>query len=394
MLSLNWIDIMIILLLFGAGWLSWRIGFFRQLFVLGGFFGALFIAGWLFPHILPIHDRTLLTLINANLVLLVAIYAAIRGFDLGYYLHRRFNKKPWQGSTLERATGMAPGLVAALILVWLLGAMVGRLPFEGFSNSVNDSRIIQSLDHQLPSIPAVFAEFNRLVDPNSQPYLFVKPKPQASFNFSTSDFQTAVNKAAASIARITGFGCGGLVTGSGFTIGQNLVATNAHVVAGVQRPIIKYGGHSFESVPVLFDANLDFAILRLQPKVHAFTAPVLRLAAQDVDNDTTVAALGYPGGNFTASPGIIRNNLTVFGRNIYDVGVIGRDVYEVQTQAAEGSSGGPLVLSDGRVAGVIFARDDSNGSYAYALASSHLLDETNKAQKSSQRVSTGVCLAD
>jgi S1-C subfamily serine protease len=390
--GLNWIDGVIILLLIGAVIGSFRIGFFIQTLVIAGFFGALFLGGWLFPHVIPVQDRTLRTIINVNLVLGGATYAAFKGLDIGQKLHLNFSKGKFK--LAESIFGLLPGLAASLIAIWLLAAMFGRLPFVGFSNSVSDALIVQSLSRRLPDVPAVFAVFNRQVNPNSPPELFVdKPEPQPSFNFSPGAVESATAKTKMSMVRITGFGCGGVEAGSGFAVGKNLVATNAHVVAGIKRPIIKYDGHSYEAVPVLFNSGLDIAVLRVTTTVHDFKAPALPLADASAKEDTTVAVLGYPGGNFAAIPGIIRNDLVVRGRNIYDLGVVRRNIYEVQTNVSYGSSGGPVVLGDGKVAGMVISKYDLVDNYAMALTSLHLKDEIRRAENSHRRVSTGSCLA-
>jgi hypothetical protein len=237
-----------------------RIGLFRQLLVVVGFFGGLFFGGWLFPHLLPIHDRTILTVVNGNLVLLLAAYAAVRGLDLGRRFHFSLGKRwaYWGESVLGILLSMAAVLAAA----WLLGATIGRLPFAGFSNSANDAYIVQALDHRLPPVPAVLAEFNRLVDANTSPQLFVQPASTAADSVlpPLQALQPAIAKVSAATVRVTSFGCGGIVSGSGFVVAPGLVATDAHVIAGVHRPIIKALGRSYVGVPVLFDANLDFAV--------------------------------------------------------------------------------------------------------------------------------------
>lgn len=393
MFGFNWIDVIILGLLIGAIVGGRKIGFLTQFGIIGGFFGALSLAGWLFPRLLPIDDPTLLTLVNANLVLITATYAGIKGFDLGSYLHRRLRTKLRWLKPYEAWLGAIPGTMATLILVWLLAAAIGRLPFAGLSNSVNDALIVQRLNRLLPSVPSVLATFNNVVDPNALPYVFAQPKPQTDFNFSEAEVRSAIQAASQSIVRITSFGCGGLITGSGFVAGPDLVITNAHVIAGAERPIVKYDNHSFETVPVVFDANLDFAVLRVQHNAaQSFSASPLQLTKQSVATGTTVAVLGYPAGNYSEQPGIIRNDLTVFGRNIYDLGVIGRGVYEIQTSAGQGSSGGPVVIQDGSVAGVIFALSDEVDNYAYALNASYLIDKLTQATTAYRRVSTGVCL--
>ncbi len=371
-----------------------RIGFITQLFVIAGFFSTLFVAGWLFPHLLPIHDQTLRTLVNAGLVLTVAAYAAVRSFDLGQKVHwsfrlgKRMNERNLK--MFETVLGTAPGLIAGLALVWLVGVAIGRLPFAGLSNSVSDSRIVEQLTRILPPVPAVFAGFDKHIDPNAQPYVFAQPKPQASFDYSTTDVQAAESKAVASLVRITSFSCGGVVSGSGFVVGAGLVATNAHVIAGAKRSIIKYNGDSYESVPVVFDPSLDLAIVRVQ-KLHA---PSLPLAPRNITLNTSVAVLGYPGGNYRTTPGIVRDTLAVDARSIYDQGAFGRGVYEVQTHVDYGNSGGPIVLANGQAAGMMFSKSLGSSDYAYALTSTHLITALHKAESSYRRVSTGACMVD
>ncbi len=393
MFGFNWMDIIIVVLLLLAVVASVRIGLLTQMFVVVGFFGALFFCGWLFPHLLPIHDRTLRTIVNANLVLVAAIYAALRSFDLAQNIHWSFyGAKPGDRNiprVVEAGFGALPGIIGSLLTIWLLAVMVGRLPFAGLSNSVNDARVVQVLTNVLPPVPAVFAEFNRQVDPNAQPYVFSRPRPQASFAYSATDVQLAAAQAAASVIRITSFSCGGLTTGSGFLVAPNLVATNAHVIAGAKRPIIKYNNTSYEGVPVLFDPSLDFAVMRVQN----LNGRPLALAHDSVAIDTSVAVLGYPDGNYAVSPGLIRDEASVFGRNIYDLGHIGRDIYAVQTSVKPGSSGGPVVLPDGRVAGIIFSKSNALPDYGFALVSSHLVGELRRAETAYRRVSTGACIA-
>jgi S1-C subfamily serine protease len=383
--NLNWVDLVIAALLIAAAIQGIRAGLI-EIFVIGGFFSGLFLGGWLFPHLLPIHDRTLLTLVNGNLVLLLAVFAAVKGYDLG---HKLISNGKGKVRLAESVFGSLLGVAAMLAIVGLLGITIGRLPFEGFSNSANDSYTVKSLSLYLPPVPAVFAEFNRLVDPNSPPQLFTKPVSSSYLSPTQAEFERAAAQAATATVRITSFGCGGVASGSGFVVGSNLVATNAHVIAGVKRPIVKYGNNSYEGVPVFFDPNLDFAILR----TRNLNVSPLTLATENVSLNTTVAVAGYPGGNYSVSPGVVTDDSNIFGRNIYDLGVIGRNIYEVQTHIAEGSSGGPVVTSDGRVVGVIFAKYDLSDNYGYALTSPHLLGAVRSAQHATNRVNTGACLS-
>lgn len=387
MFGFNWVDLIILLLLGLAIYKGMQIGLSVQLFIVVGFFGGLFLAGWTFPHLLPIHDRTLLTIVNGNLVLIFAVYLAIKGLDLG--MHFRYLLGEGKLYKVESKAGILVSIAAVLVLVWLLGSVVGRLPFEGLSNSFNDARIIRTMNENLPQIPAVFAVFNKQVNPNAPPYVFGGQPTELSPLINTPEFRIADNRAKQSTVRITSFGCGGVVSGSGFVIGPGLVATNAHVIAGVKNPIIKYNNHSYSGYPVLFNPNVDFAIL----KVDDLPAAPLDLVTSDIPVDTAVSVLGYPGGNYRLSGGKIHENIILSGRNIYDLGLIDRDVYEIQTKVDSGSSGGPVITSDGRVAAVLFAKSDIDSTYGYAVTTKSLLGEINQGRTSTARIGTGSCLA-
>jgi S1-C subfamily serine protease len=394
MLGFNWIDVIIIVLLILAVVEGARIGFLTQLFALSGFFGALFVAGWIFPYLLPIHDDTLRTIVNASLVLLTATYAGMRSFDLGQKVHWSFRlgklMREHKLKLVETVLGSLPGIVGGLALVWLLGVMVGRLPFAGLSNSVSDARIVQTLTRKLPPVPAVFAQFDRRIDPNSQPYVFARPKVQPNFNYSVADAAQAESKVSHSIVRITSFGCGGIVSATGFAIGPGLVATNAHVIAGVKRPIIKYNGDSYEGVPVYFNANLDLAVLR----VPGLSTPALTLSSGLAALNTTVAIAGYPGGNYRAVPGLLRDTRAVSAQTIYDQGTAGRGVYLLQADVEYGSSGSPVVLPNGQVVAIIFSKSLDPAGYAYALTSPYIAAGLHRAESSYRRINTGACMVE
>jgi S1-C subfamily serine protease len=394
MLGFNWVDLIIVTLLTLAVAEGLRIGILSQLFVIAGFFITLFLSGWIFPHLVRFHDPTLRTTINTTLVLITSAYAAMRCFDLGQKIHWSFRfgslRKDRKLETTETVLGALPSLLAGLVLVWLLGVAIGRLPFVGLSNSVNDARVVQLLTHTLPPVPAVFAEFNSHINPNAEPYVSTQLKPQASFAYDPQAVQTAATKGAPSVVRITSFSCGGIVPGSGFVIAPGLVATNAHVIAGSKRPIIKYNGSSYEGAPIYFDALLDLAILR----VSGLHAPPLTLTSNNVQLNTTVAVLGYPGGNYQVTPGIIRDTRATAGTNIYNLGSFDRGIYLVQAQVDYGSSGGPIILASGQVAGIIFSKSTEVKDTAYALTSAHISNALKQVKVSHTRVSTGACMVE
>ncbi len=60
-----------------------RLGLLTQLFLIIGFFGALFLFGWLFPYVVRIGDSSVRPIVNGGLVLLCAGVAGMYAADVG-----------------------------------------------------------------------------------------------------------------------------------------------------------------------------------------------------------------------------------------------------------------------------------------------------------------------
>jgi S1-C subfamily serine protease len=79
------------------------------------------------------------------------------------------------------------------------------------------------------------------------------------------------------------------------------------------------------------------------------------------------------------------------GRDIYGRSTVERDVYELQAVVRPGNSGGPFVLSDGEVAGVVFAASTTDNKIGYAITSTEVIPKLQQAQGRTQAVSTRGC---
>jgi S1-C subfamily serine protease len=199
------------------------------------------------------------------------------------------------------------------------------------------------------------------------------------------------NRVRASTVKIEGTGCGGVLDGSGFVAGKDLVVTNAHVVAGVRSPSVidTTGRHS--AVVVGFNPKFDIAVLR----VSGLAGEPLAFTKADAEREATGAVLGYPGGGpFTSGGAAVRTSLPAVGRDIYGQGLVTRTVYELQARVRPGNSGGPFVLASGEVAGVVFARSVSDDNIGYALAASEVTPLLTEAANQTRSLSTGACVND
>jgi S1-C subfamily serine protease len=87
----------------------------------------------------------------------------------------------------------------------------------------------------------------------------------------------------------------------------------------------------------------------------------------------------------------VRRELTAVGRDIYGRAVVSRDVYELQAKVRPGNSGGPFVLSDGDVGGVVFAASTTDDKVGYAIASTEVIPKLQDAEGKTGSVSTKGC---
>ena len=79
------------------------------------------------------------------------------------------------------------------------------------------------------------------------------------------------------------------------------------------------------------------------------------------------------------------------GDDIYGQGQVRRRMYEVQATIHRGNSGGPLVLSSGRVAGMVFAISATDDDVGYAIVSDEFRASVAEAAGSRRQVDTGSC---
>lgn len=383
------IDLAVFVLAISTALRGRGLGFVRQLFSAVGFFGGLFLGSWLQPHVVQLAHTTLS---RALILVITTMSCALIGLTIGEYagVHLKLRFFNSDINKLDNVLGSGLSVVSLLLSVWLLASIARGLPFNSFQVSLRDSRIVAGLNRLLPPAPGIIASLGHLIDPNGFPDVFIGSEPSPSqVNLpALGNLAAAVNADRGSVLRIRGQGCGAIISGSGFVIAPGLVATNAHVVAGIDHPYVQDSNQSYRASAVWFDPNLDFAVL----KVPGLPEAGLKLAAGSEARGTPAAVLGYPGGgNFNAGPAAIIDEFNAVGRNIYGSGHTIRDVYEVKASVIPGNSGGPLVAANGQVIGVVFAESTSYNQVGYALTTSQVSNEIHQAEASQQAVGTGSC---
>jgi S1-C subfamily serine protease len=140
---------------------------------------------------------------------------------------------------------------------------------------------------------------------------------------------------------------------------------------------------------VLFDPDLDLAVLA----VADTPGHPLPLATEPLERGAPGAVLGYPeGGPLDARRAAVLRTMASVGRDIYGSIDVDRLVIELQTVVRAGNSGGPFVLPDGRVGGVVFAASSADEGVGYAIASSEVDDVLRSAIGRISEVDTGPCI--
>ena len=140
---------------------------------------------------------------------------------------------------------------------------------------------------------------------------------------------------------------------------------------------------------VLFDPALDVALL-WAPDLRA---RALRFASSDPDRGAVGATLGYPGGGaFAAVPAAVTGAYRATGRDIYGETRVDRDILELRARIDRGDSGGPFVLEDGTIGGLVFAEARSDPEVGYALTPTSVAVRIASAIGRRDVVGTGSCL--
>ena len=265
------------------------------------------------------------------------------------------------GVTLRSSLGRIPGLrgvdsvagallggAAGLVLSWAIGAVLLYLPGQlELRRAVQESVILSRVNEEFP--PERLLETLERVDPLG---VFAGPPVIVAPPDSKLARDPDVVRASESVVRISGVACGLGIEGSGWIARRGLVVTNAHVVAGVDEPLVdRRGGEGFEAAVVAFDVKNDLAVLQ----VPGLEGRPLRLA--EPERGIPVALIGYPGnGPLSRIPGRLGGTSAFVSRDAYGRGPITRTVTAIRGMVQPGLSGGPGVDARGRVRTTVFAR--------------------------------------
>jgi len=380
--------------------LSFAAAGFRQGFIVGAlsFVGFLLggLAGISFaPSLVSALDAGVgQALLAIALVLGLATIGQVVGSMLGGSLRDLVTWHP--ARVVDAGAGAFLGVVSLLIVSWFVGSAVASASIPTLTREVRQSRILASVDRVMPErADAIYRSLGQVLDRNGFPQVFAPFVNERIVQVDPPDQRvlgsTAVRTARGSIVKVVGTAesCSRQIEGSGFVYAPQRVMTNAHVVAGVRRPLVQVDGRGSElpARVVVFDPDRDVAVLY----VPGMGAPALDFDYSGKRRDAAVVA-GFPhNGPFRADAARIRDEIGARGPDIYDSGQVVRQVFSLYAQVEPGNSGGPLLSPAGDVFGVIFAKSLEDAATGYALTADEVRGDAARGQRSVERVPTGPC---
>ncbi len=356
--------------------------------ILGGLFGV-----WVAPVALGEAAPSLWVSLGA---LFIVILAASLGQAALQFLGSRIRDHiPWQPvRAVDAVGGAALSAFAVLLVAWALGVAVSGTRMGTITPLVRDSTVLAKVDQVLPVRAGnVLQTFNNVVGTTFFPRYLEPFAPERIVAVEPGDPRMLkdpdVLAAQPSVIKVRGAnGCGSGVEGTGFLFAPGRLMTNAHVVAGVTRPELEINGSTQVASVVLYDPELDIAVLAIAEE----GLPHLTLDPK-AEPDDDVAVVGYPqDGPYSIEVGRIRSAQRLRSPDIYGAGTVIRQVFSLRALIRPGNSGGPILTSGGKVAGMVFAASVSDRETGYALTAEQLSESAAQGISSDRPVDTGECV--
>jgi S1-C subfamily serine protease len=171
------------------------------------------------------------------------------------------------------------------------------------------------------------------------------------------------NRALSAAVEVWANGCASLpIHGSGVALGNDLVATAAHVVAGADTVTVDDGhGKSYLATIVAIDTQRDAAVLRV-PGLHR---PTLRLRAMRKGERGWF--FGYGGAQPLLSAFTVVRAVGISSEDIYRQGDYLRPGYQLAVTVVAGDSGAGLIGQDDLLGGIVWATSRSTDNQAWAI---------------------------
>ncbi|ALU40800.1 peptidase S1 [Kocuria flava] len=386
--TLNLLDVLLAVVLLGYLVFGFRRGFFNSLGSLAGFVvgavAAFTTAPWVSAQVDPQY--------RVGAVLAAVLVLLVLGQVLGGLVGRALSAvtERMRLGPLNRVAGALLDVSVAALVLSLLASFVAQLGIPSVSQQIASSAVLRAIDEHTPGpVRSAVTEAREAVDGATgirelDALLFpAQEAPEQSAD------GPALQEAGRSVVQVYGTAveCRQNQTGSGFPTAPGQVVTNAHVVAGVQEPVVQTRDGTVHTASVVhYDPAADLAVLSV-PTLDVRPLPL----GQDPAPGDLVAFMGYPlGGPFSAGSATVQGTALAPLQDGAGGGTM--EIIQVAGHVQQGNSGGPLVAQDGTVAGVVFAKA-LEGQVGYALTLGELRAALDAAAGRTQAVVPGTCAA-
>ncbi|MBY8881383.1 MarP family serine protease [Actinacidiphila acidipaludis] len=397
---MNALDFLLILAACWFAVVGYRQGFVVGVMSVTGFLGGGLAAVYLLPLIWDkaTDNATPGSVAVITAVALVIVCASVgQAFTthVGNKLRTRITWSP--ARAVDAGGGALINVMAMLLVAWLIGSALATTTLPTIGREVRSSKVLLGVSRVVPAqADTWFNDFSTTLAQNGLPQVFgtfgSEPITSVPAPDPTLVNNPVVDRAERSIVKVVGTapGCGKVLEGSGFVFAKDHVMTNAHVVGGVSEPTVQVGGKGrlHDARVVLYDWRRDIAVL----DVPGLDAPSLRFTGTDARSKDDAIVAGFPeNGAFDVRAARIRGRIEANGPDIYRRGTVHRDVYSLYTTVRQGNSGGPLLTTDGQVAGVVFAKSLDDANTGYALTADEVAPDVTAGRTADRQVDSEGC---
>ena len=375
------LDVVLLLVVLAYAASGYRRGLVAGCVSLAGFVGGAVLGVWVLPWVTDLVARgsTAATVVAVVTVLLPAMVGHELAGRLALRLRRELDAGPLR--VADGVGGAVANAAAALIVAWVAASVLAASSSSLLTSAIRDSSVLGGVQRVMPdTTPAWFSRATSALSDAGFPQVFnpFENDSAAEVAEPSGDSVTPAATRAAELSTVKVEGVAGTQgrEGSGFVYAPEHVMTNAHVVAGIDDPTVRVGGvgPAYEARVVLFDPDKDVAVLY----VPDLRAPVLRF-----DEDAA------RGDALDLRAATVANRIRATGQNIYNDESVTREIYSIRSTVRPGNSGGPLLTTDGRVYGVVFARSTSDAETGYVLTAAEVAPEARDAADATRAVDTG-----
>jgi S1-C subfamily serine protease len=360
-----------------------------------GFFGGAVLGAQLSAPVAGRIGGSTVSRVFAALVVVLAgaLLGQVLFGAVGRAVRRRVTWEP--AKLVDSVAGAILSAAAVLVVAWMVATPLASSPFPPVASQVRQSALVQAVNQAVPnSVRSVYNSLREAIDRRGLPDVLDPLTPTRARRVPPPDAtlvnSPVVGKVKGSVVQIRGIAasCSRQIDGSGFVYARERVITNAHVLAGVSRPVVTAEGHHYPATPVYVDEETDIAVLA----VPGLPEVPLTFATTPVGSGASAIIMGYPGGGkLYIGAARVRDRGAISGPDFRNQRTVVRDVYALNGSVRAGNSGGPLFDTHGHVLGVVFASAIDDPQTGYALSDQEIGTAVAKGRTATAPVDTGPC---